>query len=207
MDINWPLLYFAIVYSIYATPRADFVMYYSILTAVAFSSSSFGHLLAEQSVVSASAVGTFFNLLFALLCGFSPTKKELSGLTFVSFLSFPFEAMVNGEFHAYPDVLVTSAQIVLANSLDTCDSAYAPAYDAPPIIIDCPLNCGWKCVQEKLKYCVMWGIIFRSLVLAAQLTKLVGTCMQFIRRNIDNCMKCLRPQDNVQDTKQSLLPG
>lgn len=168
-----------LLFMAYAVPRAPFYMYYWILWAVAFSASGAGHALAEI-VPTAGTVGIYLNLALALLCGFSPTKTELPNhLTDFSFLSFTFEALVNGEYHYYPAVTQVAAQYVLHSTLkvESCTfyssvSIYTP--DAPLVVDSCPLDCDFKCVNKLITYCVLWGLAFRLIVVVFQFWKYVG---------------------------------
>lgn len=155
----------------FATPRGDFAMYYRVLLGVSFTSAGMGHALVEQSIITQpGSIGIYFNLLFALLAGFSPPKSELpDGATNASYLSFAYEAIVKGEYHAYPDVLALSAQLVLANTLQICDLRDDLPTDALPMVMDCPLDCDYYCVQALVWKCVAWGFCFRMLVVLAQL--------------------------------------
>eukprot|EP01033_Poteriospumella_lacustris_P015909 gene15909-11385_t len=110
-----------------ANPRGSFTAYYCVNLAVAFTSASVGHVLAEQSLWQEPApIGIYLNLFFALLAGFIPTKRTLApGLTEWSFLSFAFQALIKAEFGAYTPVMYTAGQTWLYNYEPQCHRNHA----------------------------------------------------------------------------------
>jgi hypothetical protein len=160
----------------YARPSGSFQMYYSVLFCVGFTASSAGHALAEQNAIeNPSAVGIYINLFFAMLCGFSPAQSDLPPhLTDFSYLSFPFFALVNGEYYSYPPAMVYYAQVVLVRTLKTCEKVNGLEVNADPVIVDCPLDCDWSCVQGYMMSCIAWGLMFRAVVIFGQFIRFAG---------------------------------
>lgn len=164
-----------------ANPRGSFTAYYCVNLAVAFTSASVGHVLAEQSLWQEPApIGIYLNLFFALLAGFIPTKRTLApGLTEWSFLSFAFQALIKAEFGAYTPVMYTAGQTWLYNYEPQCHRNHArdanAISDSPSVYIDCDLHCPFSsCVLSYLLAVVAWGILFRWVVLLMMAGYTVG---------------------------------
>lgn len=162
----------------YATPRGPFLMYYITLLSVSFSASSLGHVLVEFTDTPGT-IGIYLNLALALLCGFSPAKSELSGLTALSFMSFAFEALVNGEYYYYPEAIQLPAQFVLHSTLKISSCTFyntitRSTADAPIVVNSCPLDCDQDCILILFVYAVTWGIAFRIIVVLCQLVQPIG---------------------------------
>lgn len=164
-----------------ANPRGSFTAYYCVNLAVAFTSASVGHVLAEQSLWQEPApIGIYLNLFFALLAGFIPTKRTLApGLTEWSFLSFAFQALVKAEFGAYTPVMYPAGQAWLYNYEPQCHRNHArdanAVSDAPSVYVDCDLHCPFAtCVLGYLVPVVAWGLLFRWVVLLMMAGYTVG---------------------------------
>eukprot|EP01038_Epipyxis_sp_PR26KG_P004460 gene4460-6307_t len=166
-----PVCFLLVFYS-YANPRGGFAMYYGVLLTVAFTASGFGQLVSELG--APGSLGIYINLLSAVLCGFSPPKSQLSGWWKLSFLSYPFEALVNGEYLYYSDVFKTSIQLVLSDVLQQC-TKQINGVDAVPVIVgECVVGYDYKKRAGLLAICATFGLVARGTVLILQIWKPSG---------------------------------